>query len=187
MALEDYFVKLTEYGDALFAQLFTKFIVAVVILLIGFIIGRIVSKITYKFLHEIELNEVLKKAGLKLSLEKSISNLAKYFIYFISIIWALNEIGLTTTILNMISGAALVLIIVSILLAIKDFIPNLIAGFRIYQKSIIKTKDNIKVGHLQGKVIEVNLLETKIKTAKGDIIHIPNSTITKSEVIVKKI
>ena len=186
MALEGVFAKLTEYGDKFFAQLFTKTIVAVVILLIGFIIGRIIGKVVYKFLHEVELNNVLKKAGLKISLETSVSNLAKYFIYFISVIWALNEIGLTTTILNMISAAALILIIVSILLGIKDFIPNLIAGFVIHHKSLIKIGDKIKIDHLEGKIVDINLVETQIKTKKGDIIHIPNSTITKKELIIKK-
>ena len=186
MALKEAFDKLTEYGDKFFAQLFTKIIVAVVILLIGFIIGRIIGRLIYKFLHEVELNNILKKAGIKTPLEKTISNFAKYFIYFISVIWALNEMGLTTTILNMILAAALILIIVSILLGIKDFIPNLISGFLIYNKSIIKEGDKIKIDKLEGKVVNISFIETQIKTKKGDIIHIPNSTITKKEVIVKK-
>lgn len=186
MALQEVFQTLTEYGDRFFAQLFTKVIVAIIILLIGFIIGRIVAKIIQRFLHEIELNKILKKMGISASLEKGISNFAKYFIYFIAVIWALNEIGLTTTILNMISGAALILIIVSVLLAIKDFIPNIISGFLINQKSLIKKGDKISIDKLEGKVVDINLIETKIKTRKGDIIHIPNSTITKKELIVKK-
>ena len=185
MALEDIFAKLTEYGDEFFAQLFTKFIVAVFILLIGFIIGRIVSKIIAKFLKEVELDKVLKKAGIKAKIENFISNGAKYCIYFISVILAINEIGLTTTILNMISAAALVLIIISFILAIKDFIPNVISGFILYQKSIIKKGDKVKFDQLEGTVIGISLIETQIKTRKGDIIHVPNSTITKKEIIVK--
>jgi len=186
MALEDIFDTITSYGDLLFAKLFTKAIVALVILLIGFIIGRIVEKVLSKFLAEIELNKITKKAGITFQLEKGISSFAKYFIYFFAIIWALNELGLTTTILNMIVAAALILIIVSILLAVKDFIPNVISGFFIYRKSLVKLGDSIKVDNLSGKVVRINLLETQIKTSKGDIIHIPNSTLTKKEIIVKK-
>lgn len=184
--LKDLFAKAIDYADRLFAQLFTKFIVAVIILLIGFIIGRIVGRLIQKVLHEIELNKILKKAGIKLSLETVLSHFTTYFIYFIAIIWALNELGLTTTMLNMISAAALILIIISILLAIKDFMPNAIAGFFIYQKGLIKEGDRIKVDRLEGRVKKISIIETEVETKKGDTIYIPNSTLTKKEVIVKK-
>lgn len=177
---------LINYANILFSQLFTKLIVGIIILLIGFIIGKILGRFVHKLLHEIELNNILKKAGIKISLEEIISKFITYFIYFISVIWALNEIGLTTTILNMISAAVLILIIISVLLAIKDFIPNLLAGFLIYQKSLIKEGNLIEVNQLKGKVKNISLLETEIETRKGDIIYIPNSLITKKEIIIKK-
>jgi len=182
----DLFNSTTTYLNVMFSQLFTKFIVAVVILLIGFIIARIVGKLASRFLQEIELNKILKKAGVKFELEDMLSHLATYFIYFMTIIWALNALGLTTTILNMISAAFLVLIIISILLAVKDFVPNIISGFFIYQKNLIKKGDKVKIDNLEGKVNKISLIETEIKTNKGDIIHIPNSTLTKKELIVKK-
>lgn len=179
-------INATTYLDIIFSQLFTKVIVAVVILLIGFVIARIVGKLVQKILHEIELNNILKKAGVKLQLEDLLSNIATYLIYFFTIIWALNSMGLTTTILNMLSAAFLILIIISIILAIKDFFPNLISGFFIYRKGIIKVGDKIKVGNITGKVKRITLIETEIKTSSGDTIHIPNSTLTKKEVLVKK-
>lgn len=186
MDLQEIFQDLAEYGDKFFAQLFTRFIVAIIIVLIGFIIGRIACRFMQKFLHEVEIDRILKKMGIAISLERMLSDFLKYFIYFISVIWALNELGLTTTILNMISAAALILIIISVLLAIKDFIPNIISGFFINQKSMIKKGDTITIGNLRGKVISISLVETQVKTSKGDIIHIPNSTLTKKELIVKK-
>jgi len=184
--MADIFAQATEYLNLIFSQLFTKFIVAIVILLIGFVIARIIGKLVQRVLHEVELNNILKKAGVKFDLEDVISHLVIYFIYFITVIWALNALGLTTTILNMISAAFLILIIISILLAVKDFVPNLIAGFFIYQKNLIKKGDKIKVGDLTGKVEKISLVETEIKTSSGDIIHIPNSTLTKKEIIIKK-
>lgn len=182
----EFFTNLLDYSDKMFAEFFTRFIVAVIILLIGFIIGRLVGKLAQKFLHEIELNNVLKKANIKIKLEEIISHFITYFIYFITVIWALNEMGLTTTILNMISATALIIIIISVLLAVKDFIPNSIAGFMIYQKRLIKEGDCIKLDQLEGKVKKITMLETQIKTKAGDVIHIPNSTITKKEFTVKK-
>jgi small-conductance mechanosensitive channel len=86
----------------------------------------------------------------------------------------------------MLSAAFLILIILSILLAIKDFIPNIISGFLIYKKNLIQQGDKIKIEGLSGKVRKINLVETEVKTSSGDIIHIPNSTLTKKELVVKK-
>ncbi|MBW2966350.1 mechanosensitive ion channel family protein [Candidatus Woesearchaeota archaeon] len=179
--------EIISYFNNLFSQFFLKFIIAIVIILIGFIIGRIVYKILQKILHEIELNKNIRKAGIKkLSLENIISNFAKYFIYFIAVIWALTELGLTTTILNIISAFILLLIIISLILAIKDFIPNAFAGLFIYKKGMFKQGDKITIHGLEGTIQKITLIETEIKTEKGDTIYIPNSFITKKEVLIKR-
>ncbi|MBR9692249.1 mechanosensitive ion channel [Candidatus Woesearchaeota archaeon] len=179
-------IKAAEYLDIIFSQFFTKFIVAVIILLIGFVIARIVGKLVHKILHEIELNNILKKAGVKFELENPISHLTTYIVYFFTIISALNSLGLTTKIFDMLALAFLALIIISILLAIKDFVPNLISGFFIYKRGLIKVGDKIKIDNISGKVKKITLIETEIETSAKDIIHIPNSTITKKEILVKK-
>ena len=74
-----------------------------------------------------------------------------------------------------------------IILAVKDFVPNAVAGFIIYQKKKIKVNDIIQVNNIEGKVIELALLDTKIKVKSNDIVFIPNSLLIKSEVkIIKK-
>ena len=95
---------------------------------------------------------------------------------------ALTQIGFATIVLHMISAAVIIIIVLSIFLGIKDFIPNMLAGFYIYKKKLVQENEHIKVHDIEGKVIHVNLIETRIKTKKGDIIHIPNSIITKNEV-----
>jgi small-conductance mechanosensitive channel len=173
--------------DKLLPPFFVNFAVAIIILILGFVFGRIAGKLVQRVLHEIELNLIIKKAtGVKLGLEELIVKVLTYFIYFISIIWALNELGLTTTILTMISGAALIIIIVSVLLAIKDFIPNAFAGFLIHRKRQMKLGDKIKTDGLQGRITRISLIETEIKTPKGDIIYIPNSILTKKQVMIRK-
>ena len=175
------------YVSNLLSSLATKIIVAVVILLIGFILGRVLGRLTQKGLHELELDRVLKQgAGITVSSEKIIGSFIKYFTYFIFIVMALNQLGLTTTLLNMVSGAVLLVIILSIFLGIKDFVPNLLAGAVIYRKRLVTEGDRIKVRGVEGKVISIDLLETKVETRKKDIIHLPNSLITKEELVVKR-
>jgi len=168
----------------LLSGIFTKLVVAVIIILIGLIAGKLLGKFIHKALHEIELNKILRKAaGVKVSIEEIISTFVTYFIYFIFIVMALNQLGLTTVVLHMISGAILIIIIISILFSIKDFMPNMFAGFFIHQKRFIKEGDTINVDNTEGKVIHINLVETKIETKKGDIIYIPNSLLIKKAVI----
>ena len=171
----------------LFSAIFTKLVVAVIIVLIGLVLGKILGKFIQKALHEIELNRIIKKAaGIKVSAEEVISAFITYFIYFIFIVMALNQLGITTVVLHMISGAILIIIIISIMLSIKDFMPNMFAGFFIHQKRFIKEGDIIRVDNTEGKVVHINLVETKIETKQGDIIYIPNSLLTKKTVVKVK-
>ncbi|MBU4502040.1 MAG: mechanosensitive ion channel [Nanoarchaeota archaeon] len=162
-----------------------KLIAAIAVLLIGLIAARIISKLITKILSELEVNRILKEqAGVKIPIEEFVSSLVKYLIYFIAIIWALTELGLQTVILYIILAIVLVILVSFIVLAFKDFIPNITAGFFLHQKNIIKKGDIIKVKDIEGQVMDISLVETTIKS-KGDMIYVPNSVLTKNEIIKK--
>lgn len=185
--METYTQIIIEFFQDLFSGIISRMLIAGIILLIGFIFGKIISKIVHKALKEIKLNKIIKEAsGIKISIEEIISHFLLYFIYFVSIVMALRHIGIATDILNIISGAVIVIIGVFILMSVKDFIPNIISGIIIHQKGTIKEKETIIFNNIKGKVISITLLETKLQTKSGDIIIIPNSNLTKSEIIKKK-
>lgn len=176
-----------EYLGGLFSGIVVKLVVAIIILLVGFIIGRVLGKVIQRVLHEIELNKILRKAvGVKVSIEELVGNIITYFIYFVAIVMALRQIGLATFVLDLLFGGIIIVIILAVFLSVKDFIPNMVAGIFIHQKRNIKEGDKIKIKGAEGTVIHINLVETKIKTKSGDIIHIPNSLLTKEEVVVRK-
>jgi small-conductance mechanosensitive channel len=163
--------------------LFYKFIVSIVLLLIGFILGKIMGRLVYKFLHSFEVNEAFAKlTGATLKIEEVAETFTTYFIYFVTIVIVLQQIGLVSTILHMIAAGIIILIILSTFLGIKDFIPNAIAGFFMHSNKKFKIGQKIKVKGMQGKIIEITLLETKIETRNGDVIFIPNSVLSRTEV-----
>jgi len=82
----------------------------------------------------------------------------------------------------MIAAGIIILIILSTFLGIKDFIPNAMAGFFIQRKKEFRIGQRIRVKGMQGTIIEITLLETKIETKNGDIIFIPNSVLSRTEV-----
>lgn len=164
-----------------------KTVVTILIILAGMIIAKLVSKLIEKALKEIELNKLTENmSGLKINVAKAISSFAFYFIVFVSIIMALNELGITTTVLLVLAGAILIIIIISFALGVKDFIPNFFAAMFIHRKKLVEKGDKIKVKDLEGEVAHIGLNETKLITKEGDEIIIPNSTLVKSEIKKKK-
>ncbi|MEK6940541.1 MAG: mechanosensitive ion channel domain-containing protein [Nanoarchaeota archaeon] len=177
----DYITNLLNVNNPSFLL---RLIAAVIILVTGFIIGSIVSRLIKRVLHDLEADRILhEQTRVKVHVDEFIASAAAYFIYFAAIVWALNQLGLTTTVLYVIFTGLLVIIVGFILLAFKDFIPNAFAGFTIYNSDMVSHGDRIKVANIEGKVIHVGLLETKIQTNKKEVVFIPNSFMLKNILI----
>ena len=169
------------------SDLTLNLIAAIVILLVGLVVGRFLGNLTKKLLHELELDRLLKEqTRFKIPLEQFLGSLVKFIVYFVAIIFALDQLGLQTAILNVILAIILISLVVFMILAIKDFIPNLVAGLILHQKRNIKAGEKIEVNNIEGEVINVTLVETKLRTKSGDMVYIPNSVLTKNVVIKKK-
>jgi small conductance mechanosensitive channel len=171
------------YGSELVQGIIAKVIVAFIILLIGFILARIVNKLILRLFKELNIDVLFKKAGVKISLGKIVASFIQYFIYLISIILALDQLGIRTAVLNMLGAAIIVIFIILIVLAVKDFVPNFFSGIFIFQKKYFKEGELIKVKGVVGTVKEITLLETKIETESGDVLLVPNSALTKTEIV----
>ena len=74
---------------------FWKIIVSFIIVLVGFGIGLFAKKISMKVLKQIELNRILSKVGIRNDVEIIISSILSYLIYLITIVFALQELGIT--------------------------------------------------------------------------------------------
>ncbi len=159
-----------------------KLIAAISIVIVGLLIGYIASRLARKLLHELELNKVLKEQGVNIPLEELIASFVRYVVYFIALILALSELGLETIVFSIILGVILVVMVAFIILAFKDFIPNVTAGFFIHQQKFIKKGDRIRVRNSEGVVVHMDISETRLRLDNGDIVYIPNSLILKSEV-----
>ncbi|MBI4154563.1 mechanosensitive ion channel [Candidatus Woesearchaeota archaeon] len=163
-----------------------KFGVVIVIILAGILIGRIIGRAIKRLTKEIELDKIIKDLlNVSLPLENLASKIVSWIIYFIAVLFALDQIGLGSTTLDIVLMFILVVITIILILSLKDFIPNIIAGFIIYSKGNIRKGIRLKVNNIRGTVISVSLLETKIKAGK-EIIFIPNSILLKNRVIIRK-
>lgn len=178
--------RLLEFYQEWYVGPVSTIMLAIIILLVGFILGKLFGRATTRVLHELELNSLLGKAGINIQLEKVIGGFVSWFIYFVAIIMALSQFKIATTILYIVAVAIMAVVTIAIVLMIRDFFPNIFAGLVLYKDGFIKVGDKIEIGTTKGTVMEISLLKTWLKTKSGDTIYIPNSTITKNQVIKLK-
>ena len=161
-----------------------KIVTAIIILLIGFVIGRIVGKIVLKLLKEVGFNKNVSKAlGHKTYLADTISNWISYLLYFITVVIALEYIGLAPFFLNVILTIIVLVIGISVLLAVKDFLPNFIAGYSLRKKKVFKIGSRVQVGDVTGKIVKMGLIDTHVETRKKDLMVLPNTYFLKNMVL----
>lgn len=166
---------------------FLKIVAAILIFLLGFVLGKVVGRIIYKMLKEIEINKFLKTAtGMRINADHLISNFISYAIYFLSLVAALEQIGIANIILYLLSATVILVILLSFFLSIRDFLPNLIAGIYLYSRANLKEGSYIELNGIKGELLQIDLFQVKIKTKQGDIFHIPNSVVAKSKIKVRK-
>lgn len=182
----DFIQKIFTLENSFLAKLYYNIIAAIIILLIGFIAGKLVYRLSYKILKELEIGKAFQKAGIDMPIEKKISKILSYLIYFATVIFALNQLKIATPLLYILFTAVMIVIITTVLLSVKDFIPNMFAGFYIYYKGLLNIGDEIEVNGLKGRITEITLTRTSIRTPRGDTVIIPNSVMTKECVKKRK-
>lgn len=148
-------------------------ILAIVILFVGLIIGRIFGRVLLKIFQEAELNSWARKIHIKFSLEDLLAKSTEIVIYVITVLLTLNQIGIAKFFIIALLAFISLIIIVSIILGIRDFIPNYFAGLKIKKRFNIGY--HLKLGHVKGRIEKINLVETRIRTQKGDIFLVPHS------------
>ena len=156
---------------------------ALLVILFGLIITNILSNIVKKLLKDIEINRIIKEQlKINIKLEDFAAASIKYLIYLITAILALKSLGLSIRILQILFIVIFIAIILFVVMAFKDWIPNLVSGFYIIKNNKIVKGDKITINSISGKVLGVNMLETKIETNNKEIIFIPNASINKYQV-----
>jgi len=177
---------ITNVGNTV-SPVLSNIVIAVLILLLGMIIGKLVGSLVRRALNEVQLDKSLRSASkLKFSLEKGIGSLVSFVIYVIAVILSLNKLGLTAAILTILTSIIVLIIVVSFLLTVRDFFPNLIGGIRIKSKNMFSEGDEIQIREVKGKVAASGFLETKIVTPYKEEVIIPNSVFNKRQVIVRR-
>ena len=126
---------------------------------------------------------VLKRRVDKNHLEQgkayAIVQIAKYFVYIIAIILALDSIGVKITVLLAGSTALLV----GLGLGLQDAFKDLVAGIVLLTERSITAGDIVEVDGIVGKVQEIGLRTTQVRTRDDIEMLIPNQRLINNHII----
>lgn len=76
----------------------------------------------------------------------------------------------------LVAGLGVIGIVVS--LALQATLSNMIAGIVLLMDRTIRLGDLIEISGIKGKVVKIGIRSTWIKTETGDLVIVPNSTMT---------
>lgn len=147
-----------------------KIIAAIIIVYLGFILGKITRSVLLRVLQDAHKTS---KHVFHFDWSKEISTIASYAIYAISFVFAFNELGVTKIVSFGLLALVLILVIISLLLSVKDLIPNVRTGFLLRKK--FTKGEKVRVEKMSGRVQYISPLETTIERSNGDIFIIPNN------------
>ena len=144
-----------------------RLIAAIAIFFIGRIVVRFVTNGIRKVLESQEVDKIL---------ESFVSNLVYWTLMTVVIIAAINQIGVQTTSLIAIMGAAGL----AVGLAMQGSLANFAAGVLIVMFRPYRVGDFVEVAGVAGAVVQVGILTTILKTGDNKQIIVPNAQIMSS-------
>lgn len=101
-------------------------------------------------------------------------------------IWVLGVCIMLSTCFNVNVSAAIAALGVggiAISLGAQDTLANLIGGLQLTLFQIVKPGDNITVGTVTGKILDITWRHTRLKNSDGDIIIVPNKMMNTSTLV----
>lgn len=142
-------------------------ITAIVIFVVGRTIARMLSKTARKVMQRQEVDKIL---------ESFVSSLLYWALMTVVIIAAIDRLGVQTTSLIAVMGAAGL----AVGLALQGSLSNFAAGVLIVLFRPYRVGDFIEAAGVNGVVVQVQILTTVLKTGDNKQVIIPNSEVMSS-------
>ena len=151
-------------------QMFTNIAYAIIILAIGFWGAKMIARL---------VKGLLERRDADQALTGFVGNLVNALVVTFAVIAALNKVGIQTTSLIAIVGAAGL----AIGLALKDSMGNFAAGVMILIFKQFKAGDFIEAAGVLGVVETLNIFSTQLKTGDNKTVYVPNGKLIGDNII----
>lgn len=157
--------KLTSWLNEL-VKLLPNILLAAIVLVVGIFIAKRIRTFS---------NKMIKKISDNVTLNSLFSSII--FIFFIGIIlfMVLSILHLNKAVVSILAGAGVAGL--AIALAFQDIAANFISGIFISIRKPMHVGDIVKLKDFMGKVEEINLRDTVLKTFQGQMVIIPNKAV----------
>ena len=155
-------------------ELLQQFGINVALALIIFVIGRIVARFVTNL-----VRKALARTEMEDTLERFLCNILYALLMVVVIIAAINQLGVETTSLLAVLGAAGL----AIGLALQGSLSNFAAGVLIVAFRPYKVGDFIEAGGVAGTVEEVQIFTTILRSPDNKKIIVPNSQVMAGEIV----
>ncbi len=149
-----------------FIKLLPNILIAAVILVIGFLLANLVQKLARKFFTKVSHNKALNRL---------FATLVYVFVVGVTIFSALSILQLDKAVTSILAGAGIVGL--ALAFAFQDIAANFISGVFISFRRPISVGHIVKIKDYMGKVEEINMRDTKLRTFQGQMVIIPNKDV----------
>ncbi|QIE02141.1 small-conductance mechanosensitive channel MscS [Buchnera aphidicola] len=143
---------------------------AFVIIIIGMFMSKVVSN---------GVNQVLITRNIDATISGFLSALMRYIMITFALIASLGRIGVQTTSVIAILGAAGM----AIGLALQGSLSNFAAGVLLVTFRPLKTGEYVNLGNVSGTVLNIHIFYTMLRTLDGKIVVVPNNKIISNNII----
>ncbi len=157
-----------EYIDKIIDFL-PNLLAAIVILIIGWWLSKIIVKYVRK---------ILSKKDYGIALEQFLTKIIEYTLKILVFITAINQIGIETTSIIAVIGAAGL----AIGLALQGSLANFAGGVIIVILKPFRIGDWIEAQGVSGSVKEISLFYTKINTFGNQLVTVPNGPLANDNI-----
>ncbi|MCB1865753.1 MAG: mechanosensitive ion channel [Chromatiales bacterium] len=154
--------------SAILHQYVIPWAINIALALVVFVVGRLVVGLIVKM-----LGAVLRRAKVAPILSNFLCSIAKAMMLLVVIIAALHQLGIDTTSLIALIGAAGL----AVGLALQDSLKNFAAGVLLILFRPFKTGDFVELANTAGTVEEINVFSTRLRTGDNRAVLVPNGAI----------
>ncbi|MGY4536471.1 small conductance mechanosensitive channel [Mucilaginibacter sp. UYNi724] len=149
-----------------FIRILPNIALAALILVVGFFVAKLVSKAVKKIFRRFIHNETL---------DNLFGSLIYLFLLGIVVFIALSVLKLDKAVTSILAGAGILGL--ALAFAFQDIAANFMSGIFISVRKPLSVGDIVKIKEYMGKVEEINLRDTVIRTYQGQMVIIPNKDV----------
>lgn len=147
-------------------KLLPNIALAAIILVLGFYLAKILRNVLRKLMRKVIKNETL---------DNLFSSLIYLFLLGIVIFTALSVLELDKAVTSILAGAGIIGL--ALAFAFQDIAANFMSGIFLSLRKPLHIGDIVKINEYMGKVEEINLRDTVIRTYQGQLVIIPNKDV----------